>query len=400
VIYGSVCSGIEAATAAWHPLHWTPAFFSEIEPFPRAVLAHHYPHVPIHGDFTTIGANDYRPIQLLVGGTPCQDFSVAGLRAGIGGNRGNLTLEFVRLLDRLKPRWFVWENVPGVLSSDGGRAFSAFLGAVGQLGYGFAYRILDAQFFGVPQWRRRVYVVGCLGNWRAAAAVLFERESLRGDSASSRKTRKEIAPRASSSAASGGEFPDGARSGRAKDSNLIPEIARCNATGEGGRLDGESVNLLPIVASTLDATQGEKWGGNQWVDQGFALPIGFNARQDPISSAGRRGPLDTDASTQCVLAEHYTHDYCHDRIYSSAGDTPALNTAQFHKFRTAMRVRRLTPRECERLMGFPDDYTLVAHRGKLAADGPRYKALGNSFAVPVVRWIGERIDIVNSLVKP
>jgi site-specific DNA-cytosine methylase len=129
----------------------------------------------------------------------------------------------------------------------------------------------------------------------------------------------------------------------------------------------------------------------------WPTPIGFNARQDPISSAGRVGPLDTDASTQVVLAEHYTHDYCHDRIYSSAGLSPALNTAQLHKFRTAMRVRRLTPRECERLMGFPDDYTLVQHRGKPAADGPRYKALGNSMAVPVMRWIGERIDIVNEL---
>ena len=119
--YGSVCSDIEAATAAWHPLGWEPAFFSEIEPFPRAVLSHHYPDVPLHGDFTTIQENEYGPIDLLVGGTPCQSFSVAGLRGGLGDDRGNLALEFLRLADRTRPRWVVWENVPGVLSSNGGR---------------------------------------------------------------------------------------------------------------------------------------------------------------------------------------------------------------------------------------------------------------------------------------
>ena len=149
--YLSVCSGIEAASVAWHPLGWQAAAYSEIEAFPRAVLAHHYPTVPLHGDFTTIKGDEYGSIDLLVGGTPCQDFSVAGLRAGIAGDRGNLTLEFLRLAARTKPRWIVWENVPGVLSSDGGRALGAFLGGLGQLGYGFAYRVLDAQHFGLAQ---------------------------------------------------------------------------------------------------------------------------------------------------------------------------------------------------------------------------------------------------------
>lgn len=154
MIYGSVCSGIEAATAAWHPLGWKPAFFSEIEPFPRAVLSHHYPDTPLHGDFTTIGADEYGPIDLLVGGTPCQSFSIAGLRGGLDDDRGNLALEFLRLADRKRPRWLVWENVPGVLSSNGGRDFGAILGGMVELGYGFAYRVLDAQHFGVPQRRR------------------------------------------------------------------------------------------------------------------------------------------------------------------------------------------------------------------------------------------------------
>ena len=158
--YGSVCSGIEAATCAWHPLGWEPSFFSEIEKFPRAVLQHHYPGVPLHGDFTTIKESMYDPIELLIGGTPCQSFSLAGLRGGLDDERGNLALEYLKLARRLRTRWLGWENVPGVLSSNGGRDFGSFLGGLGELGYGFAYRVLDAQYFGVPQRRRRVFVVG------------------------------------------------------------------------------------------------------------------------------------------------------------------------------------------------------------------------------------------------
>ncbi len=204
IVYGSVCSGIEAATAAWHPLGWEPSFFSEIDAFPRAVLAHHYPRVPLHGDFTTIEAGQYRPIDLLVGGTPCQSFSVAGLRGGLDDDRGNLALEYLRLAQRLRPKWLVWENVPGVLSSGGGRDFGAILGGLVELGYGFAYRVLDAQFFGVAQRRRRVFVVGYLGDWRRAAAVLFERHSLSGDSAPCREARKDLAPTISARPSGGG----------------------------------------------------------------------------------------------------------------------------------------------------------------------------------------------------
>ena len=175
--YGSVCSGIEAATHAWHPLGWEASFFSEIEKFPRQVLAHHYPNTPLHGDFTTIQKGNYDPIQLLVGGTPCQSFSVSGLREGLNDPRGNLMLEFGALAKRLQPKWVVWENVPGVLSSNGGKDFGSFLAMLGELGYGFAYRIFDSQYFGVAQRRKRVFVVGCLGDWRSAAAVLFEQDS-------------------------------------------------------------------------------------------------------------------------------------------------------------------------------------------------------------------------------
>lgn len=136
MIYGSVCSGIEAASVAWHPLGWRAAFLSEIDAFPRAVLRHHYPSVPCHGDFTTIKDGDYEPIDILVGGTPCQSFSVAGLRGGLADERGNLALEYLRLAERLRPRWIVWENVPGVLSSGGGRDFGSFLGGWANSGMG------------------------------------------------------------------------------------------------------------------------------------------------------------------------------------------------------------------------------------------------------------------------
>lgn len=158
MIYGSVCSGIEAATVAWEPLGWTPAWFAEIEPFPSAVLQHHYPEVPNHGDFTTLNPSNCSPIDLLVGGTPCQSFSVAGKRAGTDDPRGVLAFEFLALCSRLRPRWFVFENVPGLLSSSKGEDFTAWLREAVKLGYGCAWRILDARFFGVAQ-RRRIAAV-------------------------------------------------------------------------------------------------------------------------------------------------------------------------------------------------------------------------------------------------
>jgi len=192
--YLSVCSGIEAATCAWHDLGWNPVGFSEIEKFPSEVLKHHYPHVPNFGDMTKfkeweIGTN----VNVFVGGTPCQSFSVAGLRKGLDDPRGNLMLTYLAIANRFRPKWLVWENVPGVLSSNDGKDFGTFLGGLGELGYGFAYRVLDAQYFGVAQRRRRVFVIGHLGDWRPAAAVLFERYSLQRNPAPSRKTGQRTA---------------------------------------------------------------------------------------------------------------------------------------------------------------------------------------------------------------
>jgi DNA (cytosine-5)-methyltransferase 1 len=321
--YGSVCSGVEAATAAWHGLGWEPAFFSEIEAFPRAVLEHHYPEVPCHGDFTTIEENQYGSIDLLVGGTPCQSFSIAGLRGGMDDERGNLALEFVRLAQRERPQWLVWENVPGVLSSNGGRDFGSLLGALAELGYGFAYRVLDAQFFGVAQRRRRVFLVGYFGDWRPPAAVLFERESLSGNPAPSREKRQGDSRGAEVCAARMRGFGDYAMS-------VL------------GYIDSENNGL------TTDKPMGTLLAG---------------------SPTGGGNPLPAVISA-----------------------TPTVTSD--------MQVRRLTPVECERLQGFPDDYTRIPYRNKSAEDcpkGPRYKAMGNSMAVPVMRWIGERIQKVSAL---
>ena len=293
MIYGSVCSGIEAASVAWHPLGWKASFVSEIDNFPRAVLAHHYPEVPLHGDFTTIQACDYQPINLLVGGTPCQSFSVAGLRGGLADDRGNLALEYLRLADRLRPRWLVWENVPGVLSSNGGRDFGSILGGLGELGYGFAYRVLDAQYFGLAQGRKRVFLVGHLGDWRRAAAVLFERAALDFD----------CPPR------------------------HIEITAACFAPSSFARGFGQQVNWKGVIGTLT------------------------------------KGGSETNPAICCA-----------DGV-----------------------SRYLTPLEWERLQGFPDNYTLIPYRGKPASDGPRKQALGNSMAVPVMRWIGERIQIVDKL---
>lgn len=403
--YGSVCSGIEAATMAWHALGWEPAFFSEIEAFPRAVLEHHYPSVPLHGDFTTIEENQYGKIDLLVGGTPCQSFSVAGLRGGLDDERGNLALEFCRLAQRERPRWIVWENVPGVLSSNGGRDFGSILGALAELGYGLAYRVLDAQYFGVAQRRRRVFVVGYLGDWRSAAAVLFERYSLSGHSAPSREKGEEIAGTLESRASGGGGGPGAGTDGAA-----------------AGYL--QPVDWPAAVANTLDTDFASKWGqNNQHVNAGCPMfvpdVIAFDTTQvtsphnysnpkpgDPTHplAAGAHPPAIAIQERAICENPNAGPDGVGVRTDDAAYTLEARTVPQAVAFSPIAdcltAVRRLTPIECERLQGFPDGFTAIPWRKKEAADcpdGPRYKALGNSMAVPVMRWIGERIQMIEDL---
>lgn len=431
--YGSVCSGIEAATVAWHPLGWEPAFFSEIEPAPRSVLAHHYPDVPCHGDFTTIGANQYGSIDLLVGGTPCQSFSVAGLRGGLDDDRGNLALEFLRLAQRTRAKWLVWENVPGVLSSNGGRDFGSILGGLVECGYGFAYRVLDAQYFGVAQRRRRVFVVGCLGDSASAAAVLFERHSLQGNSAPSRQKGKDVAgtiARSSFSGGAGGK-PDGAagnhfipdvagtmisraQSGgfsnsadHAAASYIIPwPTAKClTARGAGGgNLDPETANFVACEAkATTHAfkVRGGCDGGGKGYLGSDELAFTLSTHQDQHIFAEASEDVAFPINTQLGLRGADTSNSSREGLgLGNEGDPSfTLQAAHSHAVATQSAVRRLTPRECERLQGFPDDYTLVPHRNKPMSDGPRYKALGNSMAVPVMHWIGKRIQMVESIRK-
>ena len=234
--YISVCAGIEAASVAWHELGWTPVAFSEIEAFPSAVLAHHYPNVPNWGDMTKFKEWPNESIDVLVGGTPCQSFSVAGLREGLADPRGNLMLVYLGIAAKYRPEWLVWENVPGVLSSNGGRDFASLLCGMAELGYGFSYRILDAQFFGVAQRRRRVFVVANARSWQRAAAVLFERESLCGNPAPRRETGQNAA----------GTFAARSNISRNNSEHLVPDTV--GTLSDGAHMGGGLTDRTLIQA--------------------------------------------------------------------------------------------------------------------------------------------------------
>ena len=400
----SVCSGIEAASAAWMPLGWRPVAFSEIEPFPTSVLAHHHPGVPNWGDMTKYKEWPDEPIDLLCGGTPCQSFSVAGLRKGLADPRGNLMLTFGAIAARYRPRWLVWENVPGVLSSNGGRDFGTFLGMLGQLGYGFAYRVLDAQYVrveshprAVPQRRRRVFVVGHSGGqWHRAAAVLFERASLCGHPAPSREARQTAPTIPARSTAGGGLGTD-----FDCDGGTI-----CVATGQAGAEIGADMaptlncnHEAPYVAHSL---RGEGFDANEdGTGRGTPLVPMFlhtnkgrpdgrrSAHTEMVSVKDIVETLTTDGHAQSAVAVPVAYGIRTANTSGGGGDKPHV----LH----AMLVRRLTPTEAERLMGFPDGHTAIPHKGKPAADGPRYKALGNSWAVNVAAWVGQRIMEVDAI---
>lgn len=444
----SICSGIEAASVAWNPLGWESVGFSEIEPFPCAVLKHHFPIVKNYGDMTRYESWNIAPgtVDLVSGGTPCQSFSIAGKRGGLDDARGNLMLVYLKILDAVRPRWVVWENVPGVLSSNGGRDFGTFLGGLGKCGYGFAYRVLDARYFGVPQRRRRVFVVGYFGDWRPAAAVLFERHSLQGHHPPSRKAW-EIAPCIPASGAGAGrtgnerteaEFPVTSIQG-----NMIGRDTG-GPCGVGASQDGLMYTLTKAdvhgVAHSLrgeghDASEdGTGRGTPLAVSRGFQWQSGFSdVGSDEISgtivknqtpavsirtaNTGSNGhgiangvshTLD-GANGQCVALEPMIFQTRISRNGSGQPDEvcPALTSCDggLHAdskphLATGSTVRRLTPRECERLQGFPDYWTRIPWRGKAAEecpDGPRYKAIGNSWAVPCARWIGGRIEMVEKI---
>lgn len=515
--FGSVCSGIEAASVAWHPLGWRAAWFSEIEPFPCAVLAHHYPEVPNHGDMTAlpqlIRSGKVEAPDLFCGGTPCQAFSVAGLRRSLDDERGNLSLTFVEIADAIddvrRARGdaeciVFWENVPGVLSTQD-NAFGCFLGAVagcdtaieplaatGWTDAGVvagpvrtvAWRVLDAQYFGLAQRRRRVFVVASAREGFDPAAVLLEWEGVRRDSAPSREAGK-VAPTIPARSTGGGglgtDFDlDGgviqdpvvatidANYGRlqgcsGQDANhghshlvafggnrtsssieVAPALLAQPGSGWKGDFESETFVTMPVLsndpATAICANEQRTYTNEGSVfqlrnvvaqaaayavrtantsanghgvsaemahtlDQAQGQAVAFAKTHKPMSETDPEGwspveaaptithwPRDrSDAGTDvAVVAPTLTASNDPSRSPQSSEITAQVAAITA----AAMKVRRLTPRECERLQGFPDDHTLIPWRGKPAAecpDGPRYKALGNSWAVPVVRWIGHRI---------
>ena len=380
--YGSVCSGVEAATVAWHDLGWEPQFFSEFDEFPSAVLKNHYPDVPNYGDMTKYkdwNLND-KSIDLLVGGTPCQSFSISGLRKGLHDDRGNLMLEYLRMADELKPKWIVWENVVGVLSSNKGRDFGTFLTALGEIGYGFAYRVLDAQYFGVPQRRRRVFVVGCFGDWRSAGKVLFKPDCLSGDPPPSRAQGERIAPTVTTG-------PPFSRTGNERvEAEALVTFAR---VGHGQYSDKENIASTIRARDYKDATDLITFSPQNSVSNGLSIskhtvPTLQTKKQSAVV-------IDRAAFNQGVNAKY-------DPLIKKQETMPTLVARGPHAIQQRdMKVRRLTPRECERLQGFPDDWTRIQWKGKKpeeCPDGHRYKAMGNSMAVPVMRWIGQQIKQV------
>ena len=503
--YLSVCSGIEAASVAWHHLGWTPVAFSEIEPFPAAVLAHHYPNIPNYGDMTKHKEWPLEPgsIDLLVGGTPCQSFSVAGLRKGLEDPRGNLMLTYLAIAARLRPRWIVWENVPGVLSSNGGRDFGTFLGALGELGYGFAYRVLDAQYVrvggwprAVPQRRRRVFVVGRLlergtGDGAAAAEVLALEEGLRRHLEAQSKKGKSSSPDAEGGAR-GGCWWDGSDCAgtltkqnagggqRMPDKDNLGAVLQPTAFRWQNERDGlqqdDAVAALrasagssgfhemnhPVIAQPVPFTKAKRaqsvTDDETWVqgqvnptlslfDQGdtraTTVAVAFQQNQlgevrcntiagtvntnsnasgrntpmvaigtdcyngaitgnvaatmgTPGSSVNASGPTVMQTAAFPIDTQNMTEGHSSGGLEFGQSGDPSFTVTKGHSHAVAhaMTVRRLTPVECERLQGFPDNWTLIPWRKKPATecpDGPRYKALGNSMAVNCMAWIGERI---------
>ena len=478
----SMFSGIEAASVAFNPLGWRAVCFAEIEKFPSRVLAHHYPDVPNVGDMTQHDWGQYRgKVDIVCGGPPCQAFSVAGLRESLNDARGNLSLVYMRALHAIQPRNAIVENVPGWLSTKD-NAFGCFLAGLvgasdalpppsgkrwpnagmvsGPKGRA-AWRVLDAQFFGLAQRRKRVVVVADFGNGADPAAVLFESEGVRRNSPPRRETGKGIAGTIAPSITASGRGFERAGDPRGQDCVIpthVPQIARCVATREGQSQDFESTTMIAIgvtgqIAHALkaegaDASEDGTGRGNPIVAYAFQPRIARNGRSDMgdliNSLSAQSGETGKGDAAPCV-AIAFNHNAQADQLPHNSRDTSindgltcsqqgavALSIAenQRDELRTAdispaltigggkpgegystalvnSAVRRLTPRECERLQGFQfrvgpfypgawrdnagrywsPDYTAIPG----AADGPRYKALGNSWAVPKFRWLGARI---------
>lgn len=489
---GSICSGISADSVAWKPLGWKHVFYSEIDKYCSKVLRHYYPEVPNYGDFTA--QEEFPPADILVVSTPCQDFSVAGLRAGMDGARGSLTLHACRVIEKVRSRWIVFENVPGILQGDCAVGFHGFLSRLAEIGYGFAYATLDAQYFSLAQRRERVFLVGYIGDWRPAAAVLFDLESLSGHPAPSREEGQDVAHPIEASAGSRG-YGDGCEGAqyiastiggrmRGQDDGCADNlISHCINGGGQGRIDTETETetetFVVIPIQEIDCRRDKEQHGMGIGTDGDAMytiqamrqhgvgvsgPVNHNGKaagsatqQDAengmlvpfdttqiTSLANRSNPQSGDPSHPLTGKGHppsiaFT---CKDHGADAGEISPTLRAmahsgshpnagGQVAVASAGMRVRRLTVRECEALQGFPPDFTLIPEyrsqqkekgeeatalyeyycrtkrgrevvewrngRVRATPDGSRYRALGNSIAVPVLRWIGDRITMVESM---
>lgn len=333
---------------------WECAGQCEIDASAQKVLAKHWTSVSRQSDIRELKGGEVGAVDLLVGGFPCQDVSVAGDRAGLAGSRSGLWWEFHRLLAEVAPHWVCIENVPGLLSSNGGRDFGAILRSLAKLGYGVAWRVLDAQHFGVPQRRRRVFLVGCLGSAARAAAVLFESESVSGDSAKGRAARADLA------GTLGGSFA-GAGSEPRQDLDrmtYVPDVAfAVNTMTE--RLDG---TVETLIARSLRAN---RWGGSDSHGDEGNVVLSFQER---------------------TRNDGAHLEYQEDLAYAllNPGDG---GRSQDRNILQGMGVRRLTPVECLRLQGFPDDWL----DGLGLSDSTKYRLCGNAIAVPVLEWIARRM---------
>lgn len=384
-------SGIGAPEQAQPDWQWL--WHAEIEPFPAAVLAARHPGSINLGD---VSADDFaeraeragRP-DVLVFGSPCQSFSVAGKRLGLSDPRGNLALVALALVSRLRPRWFCFENVPGLLSSDGGRDFQAFLSTVAECGYSGCWRVLDARYWHLAQRRERVFFVGSLGDWRGPAAVLSLAEGLRGYPEKGREARQDVAVSVIKGAAIGRQPENGPQYGEVltdgtcytlncTEQHAVSVAHTLRADGFDASEDGTGRGTPLVPVGAFNWQSGGDCRGLELRDTTMAL----QREQIPAVAFNLRGREGGAMPEMADLASVRAASGGSSRSYIA-------NTA----------VRRLTPTECERLQGFPDGYTAIQWRGKPAADGPRYKALGNSMAVPVLRWLLTRIEAHEACMK-
>lgn len=527
MIYGSLFSGIGAPECAWKDLGWEQAWCAEIDPFPCHVLAHRFgasrpemmpdpDEIGIEGsersarlnaieavknlpetgrlrnlgDVTRVEWDAVRSIDLIVAGSPCQDFSVAGKRLGLDGPRGNMALRTIAIARRVRARWILFENVFGLLSNWSGAEdgdlepgcerqavensdFAAFLGALRDGGYLGCWRVLDAQYAGVPQRRRRLFFVGYLGDWRYPAAVLFDRESLSRNSPPSREEGTRVAVNALKSSQGGSDDND-AQGHRliaadiapppttnhygdheSREGLLVAGTLNANHKSAPGQ-NGQDANNGLLIAATLEATTGRSRGAGTPISM---LAFGGNNTSGPIDVAtavnahgGPHGRLDFESETfiahtlrgegfdasedgagrgtplipVCFDTTQITHPenrsnpqpgdpshtlpqnghppaiamHARQDSFSASQFPPPLDTDAFTVAAlVGSSVRRLMPIECERLQGMPDDWTNVPYRGGQPADGPRYKAIGNSMARPLIEWIGSRLDRVETIIK-